>query len=40
MTPIFVSYSGLRACGGRPLYIFSPRLIVYFGYANRGPDQA
>ena len=40
MTPISVSYSSFLTWGGRPPYIFSPRLIVYFGYANQGPNQA
>jgi hypothetical protein len=30
-----VSYSSFLTCGGSPLYIFSPRMIFYFGYANQ-----
>jgi hypothetical protein len=33
MTMNRVSYSSFLTWGGSPLYIFPPRLIVYFGYA-------
>jgi hypothetical protein len=36
-TPNCVSYFDLLICGGRPLNIFSLRMIVYFGYANQDP---
>jgi hypothetical protein len=32
-----VSYLEVQAPGGRPPYIFSPRMIVYFGYATQAP---
>jgi hypothetical protein len=35
-TPNCVSYLALRAPGGRPLYIFSLRMIFYFGCAQHG----
>jgi hypothetical protein len=36
MTSNLVSYLGFLTCGGRPLNIFSLRMIFYFGWAQHG----